>query len=269
MRIAAFLLVGVLTFLPASIPAAAATNPEQATVCLQCHGGLAGILSQPVSQWRQSIHAEQGISCHHCHGGDPTDAPMAMNPERGFIGVPSPAQIADFCGRCHIGVREDYLTSAHGKAPRSAGPQCVTCHAAHLVKKASLDLINSQACGQCHGYERAGEIRRALADTDHEIAELEKELDLLHRQGVATDTLQKSLFSLRNDYHRLFHSVDLLKINAETEKFRDSLRQMRRQVDAILDELAGRKVYGAIVVGFFVLAGFVLLLIRKTYEEEE
>lgn len=269
MRITVLLLLGVVTFPLTAVSAAAVTNPAQATVCLQCHGGQVGSLGQPVPQWRQSIHAEQGVSCHHCHGGDPTDAPMAMSPERGFIGVPAPAQIADFCGRCHIGVLEDYLASAHGKAPNSAGPQCVTCHAAHPVKKASLDLINPQACGQCHGYERAGEIRRALVDTDHEIVELEKELDLLYRQGVAIDTLQKSLFSLRNEYHRLFHSVDLLKINAETEKFRDTLRQMRRQVDAILDELASRKVYGAIVVGFFVLAGFVLLLIRKTYEEEE
>ncbi|MDW7645989.1 MAG: multiheme c-type cytochrome [Desulfuromonadales bacterium] len=269
MRIAVCLLMGLVTFLLVSISAAAVTKPEEATVCLQCHGAQDGRLGQPVPQWRQSIHAEQGISCHHCHGGDPTDAPMAMSPERGFVGVPAPAQVADFCGRCHIGVLEDYLASAHGKAPGGAGPQCVTCHAAHPVKKASLDLINPQACGQCHGYERADEIRSALAATDHEIAELEKELDLLQGQGVAIDTLQKSLFSLRNEYHRLFHSVDLLKIKAETEKFRESLREMRQQVDAILDELAGRKVYGAIVVGFFVLAGFVLLLIRKTYEEEE
>jgi len=31
--------------------------------------------------------AANGISCHDCHGGDPTDYEMAMTPERGFAGT--------------------------------------------------------------------------------------------------------------------------------------------------------------------------------------
>jgi len=244
-------------------------EPSRDTVCIQCHGGQTGRLGLPVQQWRESIHAQNGISCNDCHGGDPTDFAMAMSPDRGFLGAPSNDQIPGFCGRCHIGVKEDYLASAHGKALGAGGPQCVTCHHNHQVEKASLALINRQTCSQCHDYERAEKIRIALEATDNQIAALEKELGVLHRQGVDTDILGKELFSLRNEYHRLFHSVDIAKVRSESDRYQKSLGEMRAKVGKILDELAGRKVYGAIAVGLLIIAGFILLLMRKTYEEEE
>jgi hypothetical protein len=60
----------------------------QETVCTQCHGPLPGRLGEPVKLWRSSIHAANSISCHNCHGGDPTDMAMAMSPARGFLGIP-------------------------------------------------------------------------------------------------------------------------------------------------------------------------------------
>ena len=248
-----------------------AQEPEQAkeTVCVQCHGGQTGRLGLPVQQWRGSVHEQNGISCNDCHGGDPTDFAMAMSPDRGFLGAPSNDQIPNFCGRCHIGVKEDYLASAHGKALGAGGPQCVTCHHNHQVQRASLDLINPKTCSQCHDYQRAEKIRNALSATDNEITALEAELGVLHRQGIDTTKMDGELFSLRNSYHRLFHSVDIEKVKSESAQFQKSLGEMRTQVAGILDELAGRKVYGAIAVGLLILAGFILLLMRKTYEEEE
>ena len=78
------------------------------TVCQQCHAGLDSHLSEPVELWQTSVHADNGVSCHDCHGGDPTDFDMAMSPDRGFIGAPEYEEVPKFCGRCHIGVKEDY-----------------------------------------------------------------------------------------------------------------------------------------------------------------
>ena len=150
----------LLTALAFTTPAPAAAQEE--IVCIQCHGALTGKLGDPVKLWRGSIHAENGIACNDCHGGDPKDLVNAMSPSRGFLGVPKEKDIPAFCGRCHVGVKNDYLQSAHGKALGKGGPTCVTCHGNHQVVKASLDIINEKRCTQCHSFERARIIREAM-----------------------------------------------------------------------------------------------------------
>jgi hypothetical protein len=241
----------------------------QETVCIQCHGGQSGRLGEPVALWQQSIHAANGISCHGCHGGDPTDFAMAMSPERGFIGVPPEEEIPGFCGRCHVGVKEDYLQSAHGQALGLGGPQCVTCHGNHAVKAATPDLINPQDCSRCHDYGRADEIKSAVVETDRRIADLELALKVLYRLGIATSEMQGELFSLRNDFHRLFHSVEVEKVRGQTASFQRELDRIRGDVVAIEDELDRRKLWGGGVVALLVLGGILALLIHKAYLEEE
>ena len=220
------------------------------TVCLQCHAGQPGHLSEPIGLWEMSIHKENGISCHDCHGGDPTDFAMAMSPERGFVGVPTDQEIPAFCGKCHVGVKEDYDSSAHGQALGSGGPHCVTCHSNHKVEKASLDLINETSCSRCHEYGRAAEIKAALSDTDSRIGALEVELKDLHDKGISTREMEGKLFALRNEYHQLFHSVD------ESEKL-----PLSDQGD-----LGQRKVVGGVIVVLLIFAGILLLMLKKTYE---
>jgi hypothetical protein len=256
------LLLLLILLLPAALLA-------QETVCIECHGGLPGQLGEPVELWRQSIHAANGISCHGCHGGDPTDFAMAMSPERGFIGVPQEEEIPGFCGRCHVGVKEDYLQSAHGQALGQGGPQCVTCHDNHDVRKATPDLINPQDCSRCHDYGRADEIKSAVVETDRMISDLEQALKALHRIGIATSEMRGELFSLRNDFHRLFHSVDVEKVRGQTATFQQELDRIRGEVGVIEDELDRRKLWGGGVVALLVLGGILALLIHKAYLEEE
>lgn len=239
------------------------------TVCIQCHGGQAGALGAPVEAWRGSVHAENGISCHGCHGGDPTDFAMAMSPERGFVGVPAEAEVPDFCGRCHVGVKEDYLQSKHGQALGEGGPTCVTCHGNHAVARATADLINEEDCSRCHEYGRAEEIKAAVTETDRMIAELDADLAGLHRVGITTGAMEGRLFSLRNEFHRLFHSVDVELVRKQTQGFQDRLGQLRTKVEAIRAELDQRKLWGAGVVVLFLLAGIIAALLRRTYGQEE
>jgi len=249
----------------------ASPTPARAeeTVCLQCHGGQQGRLGKPVGLWRQSVHAANGISCHNCHGGDPTDFATAMSPEKGFRGAPKAEQIPDFCGRCHVGVREDYLASKHGQALGKGGPQCVTCHGNHAVKKASLDLINEQDCTRCHDYGRAKTIKAAVADTDSLISGLTQDLTELHRVGIAVKDMQGETFALRNDFHRLFHSVDVEQVRQQTAKFQERAAAIRSEVDKIQETLHQRKLWGALAAGLLLFSSALCFLLRKTYHEEE
>jgi hypothetical protein len=250
----------------AGVSLASAKEPE--TVCIQCHGGQAGRLGAPVAAWRKSIHAANGISCHNCHGGDPTDMAMAMSPARGFLGAPKEKSIPDFCGRCHVGVKEDYLASAHGRSLGRGGPHCVTCHGNHAVLTATPDLINRESCSRCHDYGRAEEIKSAVIETDRRIAELEQRLAALHRIGIATQEMEAELFALRNRFHRLFHNVDVERVRSQTTGFRAELGKIRERVAAIEAELKRRKLWGGGVVALLVTCGILALLLFKSYRDE-
>lgn len=241
----------------------------QDSVCLQCHSGLEDRLGQPVGNWQHSIHEANGISCHDCHGGDPSDFGMAMSPERGFIGVPAYEEVPAFCGRCHLGVREDYDASAHGKALSNGGPQCVVCHGNHKVSKATIDLINPESCSRCHDYERAEKVKGVISETEAKLQSLEVSVAGLHRVGIDMERLGGELFSKRNDFRRLFHTVKVEKLQQQKSNFDKDLAAIGAQVGEIEDQLSKRKLIGGIIVVLLVLAGCVALLIRQTYHREE
>lgn len=239
------------------------------TVCIQCHSAQPGPLGAPVAAWRTSIHAANGVSCHDCHGGDPADFAMAMSPERGFLGAPEYTAVPDFCGRCHVGVAKEYRAGAHGKAIESGGAQCVVCHSNHAIQKASLNLINEETCTQCHTYERAAQIRLSLAETDAMVSKVEHDLDRLSRLGFTVEDMQGSLFSQRNRFHSIFHDVDVERVRQETSAVQGELGKIVKEVASIDVTLGQRKLWGSVVIGLFLLAGVVFLLVRKAYEEEE
>jgi len=239
------------------------------TVCIQCHAGQEGRLAAPVAAWRTSIHAENGISCHDCHGGDPTDFAMAMSPENGFLGAPDYEGVPEFCGRCHIGVAKEYMAGAHGKALESGGAQCVTCHGNHAVQKASIDLINEKTCTQCHSYERAALIRLSLVETDTMVNKVDKDLGRLFRLGIAVDEMKGHLFQQRNRFHSIFHEVDVERVRQETSDVQGELGKIGDQILAIDASLNRRKMWGGMAVGLLLFGGIVSMLIRKSYHDEE
>ncbi len=239
------------------------------SVCLQCHGGQEGRLSAPIGKWQTSIHAANGVSCHDCHGGDPTDFAMAMDPSRGFIGVPAYADVPAFCGRCHLGVREDYEESAHGKALNRGGPQCVLCHGNHAVQKATIELINEQSCTRCHSYDRAAKVKAAISQTEKSIQTLEGQISELHRVGIDTEKMSGKLFASRNDFRRLFHTVNVEKMETETAGFATRLGEIDTQIGEIKEELSQRKMVGGLVVLLLLAGGCIAMLIRKSYHDEE
>lgn len=238
---------------------------SEETVCIQCHSAQSGRLSEPVGQWQTSIHAANRVSCHHCHGGDPADAANAMNPARGFIGVPKEAMIPKFCGRCHVGVVKDYLESRHGALLGKGGPTCVTCHGNHAVIKAGIEIINQELCSGCHSYERAALIRGALQPTEAHLVRLENELNAARKRGVDVEQISGLLFSVRNRYHSLFHELNVDRVQTESERNRADLEKVERFLADLRDEQKKRSTIGSLAVGFSLIAALLFHLLRKTY----
>ncbi|HZV81076.1 MAG TPA: cytochrome c3 family protein [Geobacteraceae bacterium] len=251
-----------LLFTPVAAMAAAGGQ----IVCITCHGTLPGKFGEPVKLWQGSIHAENGIACNGCHGGDPADAANAMSPARGFLGAPKELDIPAFCGRCHVGVEKDYRASAHGRALGRGGPTCVTCHGNHRVVKASLELINEKSCSRCHSFERARLIREAMRETEGLIAAIDGKIAAFHRRGVDTDKLEKGLFALRNSYRSLFHNVDVELVRKESARIQGELQGLDKAVQGLDDAQRMRKLAGAAAVAGALLAALLFHLLKKSYD---
>lgn len=125
------------------------------------------------------VHANAGISCADCHGGDPTleivdeDYDPAKESSTGFVGAPSVRDIPDFCGKCHadaafmqrynpnlaVDQLAQYWTSGHGKKLREGATdvaECVSCHGSHGMLAAGdprapvYPTRTADTCGSCH-----------------------------------------------------------------------------------------------------------------------
>ena len=147
-RAALFVISLLLPAIPAA-PSSAADTASEST-CINCHLLLADKLQTPAAAFNDDVHKQAGLGCVGCHGGNPTgkEPEDAMDPVKGFRGVPATAQIPDLCGGCHrnaVLIKQyapnlptdqlpQYWTSVHGrrlKAGDTNAATCVSCHGAH------------------------------------------------------------------------------------------------------------------------------------------
>jgi len=153
---------------------ACGSHAQAANTCLDCHSALDPPLQVTETQFSQDIHAQKGLTCASCHGGDPTKADMdAMSKAAGFRGKIERSQIPALCGRCHSDgnfmrqynprLRTDqfsqYQTSVHGKLFAKGDTKvavCIDCHGVHDLRPASdsrskvYPLNIAQTCARCH-----------------------------------------------------------------------------------------------------------------------
>jgi hypothetical protein len=156
-----------------------AQTPQESS-CITCHKLLDGEQLAPVTAMQNDIHAQNGIGCEGCHGGNPSPA-VAEDPEAaksraaGFIGKPSRKNIPLLCGKCHSDPAfikkynpalptdqlASYRTSQHGHRLFEKGDEkvavCADCHGNHGILAANdsrspVYALNVPAtCGRCHG----------------------------------------------------------------------------------------------------------------------
>ncbi|MCL4488110.1 MAG: cytochrome c3 family protein [Chloroflexi bacterium] len=141
--------------------------------CVDCHTTLGGQNADIVKQWTSSIHAERGVSCVDCHGGDATkkNKDEAMSPSAGFVGKPKTQDIPALCGSCHARVDlmrqydiptdqySQYQDSVHGQKLAQGDTNvatCFTCHDQHGTKEVNDPSSHvypqnvPALCASCH-----------------------------------------------------------------------------------------------------------------------
>jgi len=132
------------------------------STCVTCHRALPRtFIGHTFADWEGSVHARQGVSCHDCHGGDPTQAPVewAHQELRPSPDLQSPlhfTKVPQTCGRCHTQEFAYFRQSVHYQQLQETGrgPNCVTCHGAMAVAVLSPGELVA-TCGACHN-ERLG-----------------------------------------------------------------------------------------------------------------
>lgn len=181
----------------AGVAAAAAVQLE-ATSCVACH--FDADLFEPeeiavVEGFREDIHAQVGLSCHDCHGGNPDpalaeDYVAAKDEDHAdpFRGKPAPADIPAFCGSCHsdanymrrynpslrVDQESEYQSSQHGELLAAGDTNvatCASCHGTHGIRRVTDPLSPvyptrvGETCSSCHAdVERMGGYTLANGD---------------------------------------------------------------------------------------------------------
>ncbi len=138
--------------------------------CFSCHTDIGGAQA---AAYVNDVHFKAGVTCADCHGGDATveDQDAAMNPKKGYIGVPKASAIPGICGKCHGAsssafkseyhlndVLDQFAASVHGRAlsQSSDGPTCISCHGIHNIvdvrsEKSPVYATNvPKTCSKCH-----------------------------------------------------------------------------------------------------------------------
>src|SRR5512142_1410996 len=90
---------------PSKTAAAAPVKPApvlKSTTCLDCHAALDGPLAIKPESYNDDIHAQKGLTCADCHGGNPDEAsPDAMAKKAGFKGHVDRKNVPQLCASCH------------------------------------------------------------------------------------------------------------------------------------------------------------------------
>lgn len=245
---------------------------KEENVCISCHTSMKGVtgktgkdLAESVALWNKSWHKEMGNTCEGCHGGDPTNSDKAMTKESGFLGVPEKDKVADFCGKCHIGIVENFKKSPHFASKKTLKPDCVTCHKAHDNKKASMEMISEEACSKCHSFDRAKKIRDSLSGAETAIKKASDDVEELKEMAYDVKGLEDTLFASRNLLRQKNHILDVEDIALASNKVFIDVDKVNKRVAELKKEDKRRKIWGSITMIFFIIMSALIILYRKTF----
>jgi len=141
--------------------------------CIDCHSEMDKPYQVTAAEFSQNIHAQKGLTCTSCHGGDASSDSDAMSRRAGFRGHIDRKQVPELCGSCHSdaakmrqynpSLRTDqlsqYRTSVHGKNLAKGDTHvavCTDCHGIHDIRPASDPRSNvhplnvANTCKRCH-----------------------------------------------------------------------------------------------------------------------
>jgi hypothetical protein len=160
---------------PAKTQTAAPAAANGKNSCLDCHSKLDPPLRVTPDDFEHSVHADKGLTCVDCHGGNASSDEMmqAMNPAAGFKGHIDRKQVPKLCASCHANATymrgfdpslatdqySKYLTSVHGQQLGKGDTKvavCTDCHGVHDIRapndpRSSVNPLNiPETCARCH-----------------------------------------------------------------------------------------------------------------------
>ncbi len=132
--------------------------------CVLCH-------ADKRRAFQLGVHADRGIRCADCHGGNPNAFELPTAHGGRFLGRPTKVGIAQLCASCHsnpdrmrqyglpAGQLAELRTSRHGQLlfrGNTDVPTCTDCHDAHTIlppedARSNVYPTNIPAtCAHCH-----------------------------------------------------------------------------------------------------------------------
>jgi hypothetical protein len=217
-----------------------------ANSCVQCHSkpafrGIDKKLYKYFRDWELSIHAQEGVTCVDCHGGNP-NSPDKKNAHGNDIQqLLTPVkyeQISMTCGKCHEKNAENYKKSKHYRILTEKGrahptPTCVTCHGSINTSIPKHDEI-ANICASCHN---------AVTENNPENPEIASYLierlsfinyysRFLLSKGALKDNPLSSA-AINNEFSELsqiWHTLELDRIEEKTLQIRAMLMKKRKEL---------------------------------------
>jgi predicted CXXCH cytochrome family protein len=238
--------------------------------CIDCHSKLSGSLNEPLQLWEKSVHREVGTTCDACHGGDPKDkdktwmahkASSAMARKIGFLGKPDEGEIPEFCGKCHVNIKDNYLESQHAEM---GTPDCVTCHTSHSVQRPSLAKMREEVCSMCHEGPQIERIESMMSGVGQE---LERVAGLVEQYEVyLTSSVEDNLKKAETEkaaMGSIFHTFSPEKIKTQVASVEEKINDIDAEIDKTRLEVKNRKKMGIGIIIFALGVAAVLYYYRS------
>jgi hypothetical protein len=214
--------------------------------CIQCHGQASFRVTEKklykyFRDWELSIHAQEGVSCSDCHGGDPNSSDKETAHGKDIKQLMTPVEyerISDTCGRCHKKNAENYKKSKHyrilaGEGRSHPTPTCVTCHGSINTAIPKSDSIAS-ICAHCHNtvtenHPENPEITSYLVER---LSFINSYFRYLISKGVLEKSpdFSKTIDNELSELAQIWHTLELDKIEAKTLQIRTLMMKKRKEL---------------------------------------
>jgi len=232
----------------ALLPGPARADGEPQSSCVACHQNPDFLVQNKLlydyfQNWRSSVHSQEGIDCHDCHGGNPERADKEGAHGSAISGGTAGSagdfrHIPQLCGQCHSDILEGFRKSRHfqhivAEKQEKQGPTCVTCHRSMNTQILSVSSVR-ESCARCHN------------DVTHNHPENPEKAELIlgrflsiHRlyryimKNAEPDEAQEFLGAIDPMLHELsvtWHTFDLEKIEHKADEILALLRAKRNEL---------------------------------------
>jgi hypothetical protein len=241
-----------------------AGGDDAADTCVGCHAEEEDSdLSDPVNEWRRSVHAAAQVTCDGCHGGDPfeEDGDLSMDEdEAGFVGAPGWTEVSEFCGTCHEDVLDGYSQSvmAGEIAKGNQVAVCTTCHMSDghaIVRAVPEEILTAERCGECHDAERAFKLLALLVESRDHLARVSASLERIHGT-IDTSRINREMAEVRQRAVVAAHTYDHERITEVASVARERLDAAEIEIEQLAREAGFRRRVGTGASAFFAVTCF-------------